>query len=215
MTPEDVTQGPNPPPRRRRRLALVVLGLAAVVAVAVGGYAVARGGGSDAPSVASVGSNTGAGTNDTSAGHGGGSDREQMLAYSRCMREHGISDFPDPNSDGGLTLNAGPNSDLAPDNPQFQAADQACKRLQPNGGEAPKADPELRAKMLKYAACMRDHGISDFPDPNENGQLQIEATPGSDLGPDNPQFQSADAACKHFLPGGGKGGSLSQSSEGK
>ena len=80
----------------------------------------------------------------------------------------------------------------------------------------PPLDPVLRAKTLAYSKCMRAHGIADFPDPNGDGVLQIQGTPGSDLAPDNPQFHTADKACKHLLPGGGKGGSTTQgSSEGK
>jgi hypothetical protein len=50
---------------------------------------------------------------------------------------------------------------------------------------------------------MRDHGITDFPDPNASGGLEIKGTPG-DLDPSSPQFQSAQKACKHLLPGRGK-----------
>jgi hypothetical protein len=29
-----------------------------------------------------------------------------LVLFARCMRDHGIADFPDPNSDGGFSLNA-------------------------------------------------------------------------------------------------------------
>jgi hypothetical protein len=61
---------------------------------------------------------------------------------------------------------------------------------------------------------MRAHGISDFPDPKADGTLQINATPGSDLDPSNPRYQSANGACKRYLPDGGTGGSLSTSGAG-
>jgi hypothetical protein len=50
--------------------------------------------------------------------------------------------------------------------------------------------------------CMRAHGIKDFPDPS-NGGIQITVTPGSDLSPDNPQFQAAQTACQGDLPAPG------------
>jgi hypothetical protein len=56
---------------------------------------------------------------------------------------------------------------------------------------------------------MRAHGIKDFPDPS-NGGLKLRAGAGSDLNPDNSQFQSAQQACQGNLPfkvlksGGGK-----------
>jgi hypothetical protein len=200
-----------PPPRRRwRPLALGLAALAAAAGLAFAGIALA-GGGSESPGVANVGS-TGT-TSNGSSGGSGDSEREQALAYSRCMREHGINDFPDPDSDGNLQLDASPGSNLDPNNPQYQAADAACKHLLPNGGQPPTPDPELRAKTLKYARCMRNHGITDFPDPNSDGTLKIEPTPGSNLDPNNPQYQSAHSACKRFLPNSGKGGSLERSGQ--
>jgi len=59
--------------------------------------------------------------------------QQQLLAFSKCMRAHGIADFPDP-SNGGLTIHAGGNSDLDPNNAQFQAAQQACKSTLPFKG---------------------------------------------------------------------------------
>jgi hypothetical protein len=52
--------------------------------------------------------------------------QQQMLAFSKCMRDHGIKDFPDP-SNGGLQIQVHPGSDLDPSNPQFQAAQKACQ----------------------------------------------------------------------------------------
>jgi hypothetical protein len=129
-----------------------------------------------------------------------------MLAYARCMRAHGISDFPDPDAHGDLGLNGQPGSDLDPNNPRFKAADAACKALRP----APHAPPQgLKAHTLAYARCMRAHGISDFPDPKPDGTLQVQASPGGDLDPNNPRYKAANDACKKYQPGGGAGGSLS------
>ena len=54
--------------------------------------------------------------------------QQELLAYSTCMRAHGLKDFPDPTSDG-LRITAGPGSDLQPNNPTFQKAQQACQGL--------------------------------------------------------------------------------------
>jgi hypothetical protein len=61
------------------------------------------------------------------------------------------------------------------------------------------------AKLQQYAACMRSHGISDFPDPQPNpggrgGSFQINGGPGSDLNRNDPRYQAADQACKSLLP---------------
>jgi predicted carbohydrate-binding protein with CBM5 and CBM33 domain len=119
------------------------------------------------------------------------------------MRAHGIMDFPDPNSNGGVLLRAHQGSDLDPNNPQLQAASQACKSLAPKAPTGGPGQARAAAAMLKYARCMRAHGITDFPDPGSNGQLSIKAQPRSDLNPNGPQFQSANKACHGELPGGG------------
>jgi hypothetical protein len=177
------------------RLAVLIAGTLAcgLVAAACGSS------GSGGPPVASLSSSPSASATSP------GSAKASTLAYARCMRAHGISDFPDPDASGNLQLNADAGSDLDPKNPRFKAADTACKSLLPPPQAAPK---DLKAKNLRYARCMRAHGISDFPDPKPDGTLQIQDTPGSDLDPNNPQYKAANDACKKYQPGGGAGGSL-------
>jgi hypothetical protein len=143
------------------------------------------------------------GTGGTGAGRAGGSAKNSALAYSRCMRSHGITSFPDPNPQGGLTLNGGQGTGINPRSPQFKAANHACRSLLPPPAAQSAAD---RTANLKFARCMRAHGISDFPDPNAQGALQIQAKPGGDLDPNNPQFKAANRACQHYQTGRGPGG---------
>lgn len=170
------------------------IGLAVTAVFAVTQVTTACGGSS------SAGVAGGGNPSSSSAAAGG----QSALAYSQCMRAHGIADFPDPGSNGGISLHAGPGSDLDQNNPQYKAANSACARLLP-----PAKHPnvkQLKTANLNYAKCMRAHGISDFPDPKPDGSIQIKADPGSDLDPSNPQFKAADNACKHYEPGGGQGG---------
>src|SRR5215467_8113665 len=70
------------------------------------------------------------------------------------------------------------------------------------GGGNSTAPTALTAyqKALAYAQCMRTHGVPRFPDPDSRG---IFAVSPSELGPTNgAQFQHADKACRHLLPGG-------------
>jgi hypothetical protein len=158
-----------------------------------------------------------------SSGDGGGSkgssrasqqDKafEGALKFSKCMRDHGV-DFPDPQraGSGGIKLTA---KNINPNDPKTKAAQQACQKyMQIGGGET--IDPARRARLqeaaLKYARCMREHGV-DMPDPkfSGNGGLTFQAGPGGGkkssgprggLGanPDSPKFQAADKACSHFL----------------
>ena len=149
----------------------------------------------------------------TGAGPAHGSARQSELAFSRCMRAHGISDFPDPSSQGGIALNGGPGSDLNPSSPLFKAANSACKPLlPPPKALSPAQQAAARAQALAYARCMRAHGISDFPDPNAQGGIALSPQPGGDLEPNNPRFQAANQACQHYQPG--KGGSFSTNTSG-
>jgi hypothetical protein len=153
--------------------------------------------GSRGPVVPSLGSSTPHGTSSPT-----GSPRDRALAYSQCMRTHGIKDFPDPSADGDIRLEAHPGSDLDPNSARFKSAQQACKSLEPTG--SPQEQAKQHATALKYSKCMRDHGVKDFPDPNSQGGIQISMSPGSDLDPNSPLFKAADKACAGFR--GGRGG---------
>ena len=61
--------------------------------------------------------------------------QKEMLVFSSCMRAHGLKDFPDP-SNGGLRIQDHPGSDLSPDNPTFQKAQQACQKDLPFKAQA-------------------------------------------------------------------------------
>jgi len=144
----------------------------------------------------------------------GGSAKHSELAYSRCMRAHGIKDFPDPNAHGELAVDAGPGTGLDPKSPQFKAANSACKSLlPPRRTLTPAQQAEARAQGLRYSRCMRAHGISDFPDPDNQGGIALQPKPGSDLNPNNPQFQAASKACQQEQSGG-TGGSFSTNTSG-
>ncbi len=146
---------------------------------------------------------------------------QQALAFSQCMRAHGLPDFPDPQSSNGgnaISLN-GNGTSLDPSSPQFQTAQNACKKYMPNNvtsGSGPSAQD--RQAMLAFASCMRTHGVPDFPDPNfSSGGAGFVVGSGSanqppaDTLPGSPQFQTAMAACQSKLP---KGGQLSTSGSG-
>ena len=187
--------------------------VAAAVFVGLTLLVAACGGGSTIPTVAGAGSTT---TTSGTSIDASSSPRDGALAYSQCMRDHGITDFPDPDANGGLSISASPGSDLDPNNPQYQAADEACKSLMPSHELSPEQQAEMRTQNLKYSQCMREQGIPDFPDPKADGSLQIQAVPGSDLDPETPKFQAANKACEEYQPkgSGGQQKSIQGSEEG-
>jgi hypothetical protein len=185
--------GPARPPRRRWRpyLATLVAVLALALAVA------ACGGGDNGDGVASLGDKV---TSTTSPG-GGKDSKQQMLAYARCMRQHGI-DMPDPKFDAAGRAAMQMPSGVGPDGPKFKAAEQACQQYLPGGGEPEKPDPQTQQQMLAYARCMRQHGIN-IPDPKPGEGIGVDGSKG--VNPEDPKFKAADQACQLYMPRGGGG----------
>jgi hypothetical protein len=65
-----------------------------------------------------------------------------------------------------------------------------------------KSAPNQSTQLLKFAECMRTHGVPSFPDPSGGG---IHIGPGSGIDPSSPAFRAARSACDKLLPGGGPG----------
>jgi hypothetical protein len=181
-----------------------------IVAVVAAGC----GSGAKSPGVASLG--VGATTTSTSqslgssgaglsTGRGGGNGLHVALRgnlkFSRCMRSHGVANFPDPNGQGQIGIDSA--SGIDPGSPTFQSAMQACRKNLPNGGQPnPQQLAKAKKAALAFSACMRAHGVKDFPDPDFSGgtvQLKIGSKQGSDLDPNNPTFKKAQAACGSHL----------------
>lgn len=174
--------------------------LVAVAALAAGATLSACGSSSPTSTVASLGSSTAP----PAAGSGAPSaaNNAKLVKYSECMRSHGVPDFPDPT--GGrllLQFKKGSSSTLDPSSPQFKAAQQACKSLLPAGlGSGQSASPQVQAQALKFARCMRSHGVPGFPDPTfSGGGIRIQAQ-GVNL--NSPAAKRAQQACGSLLPGG-------------
>jgi hypothetical protein len=130
------------------------------------------------------------------------------------MRSHGVTNFPDPtgNGRGGLAIQAsqraGSGQSLkingVPVNaPAFQAAMQTCRSKLPNGGRPTAAQVAAqKAKALQFSACMRSHGVPNFPDPvfqqGPGGGVEMRiGGPGVD--PSSPGFQSAQHQCGSII----------------
>ena len=139
------------------------------------------------------------------AAAGTGTAYEQQLAYSQCMRSHGVPDFPDPvpAADGGAArrIEVQQGSDLDPAAPRFQAAYRACRALGPAAPPGRQQDVLLQrlAEELAYSSCMRSHGTANFPDPVMSSKGVTITLNGIDT--DSPAFRSADAACQPALSG--------------
>ena len=125
---------------------------------------------------------------------------QKMLAYSQCMRSHGEPGFPDPQSNGNLLID-GKKDHL--NGALMGSASKACQHLMPKSAPLTAAQQrQLASQALRFAGCMRSHGLPTFPDPTVNSQgVSIRGPAG--VGPGSPVFQSAQQACRKFMPGGG------------
>ena len=77
------------------------------------------------------------GASPSSTGSGGssntaGSTNSHQVAFSRCMRSNGVSNYPDPDSSGVIPKES--SQQLGVTTSKFQSAENACQHLLPNGG---------------------------------------------------------------------------------
>ena len=181
-----------PEARRRWRPRSGALAVALIAAVVLLG---ACGGGSAKPNASPPANTNGSSaTTDSPSTSGGASSgasspKRSGPAYAQCMRQHGVTDFPDPQ---------GPNQDefLIPssvqDNPNFQSASTACAALEPQQGTGGGGSGGVsQQQLLAFAQCMRSHGEPNFPDPSPNGAVSL-----GGVNPNTPQFQSALQTCE-------------------
>ena len=184
----------------RTKVTAVALALAVALGLAVLASAC---GGSSGPGVARV--PTSGSSNAGSSGNSG-SGKGDPAAYSACMRKNGVPDFPDPDSQGRLKITGGQRANgqkfgVDPNSPQFKKAQQACQKLQPKGGKpSPQEQAKERQAMLKFAQCMRSHGVPKFPDPQFPAGGGSLMTIGKDVNPNSPQFKAAQQACQKLVP---------------
>ena len=135
----------------------------------------------------------------------GSSNFDKALAFSKCMRSHGVPDYPDPNSNGVFVQPNG-SSSLSESQCVIRAADQACQHLMPSGGGpgslTQRQKQQMQQQSLKFVRCMRTHGVPGMQDPGADGQVTL--PPGVKY--NSPQVEAAQKACQSLQPGPTGGG---------
>jgi hypothetical protein len=156
----------------------------AVAIIATAGLALlaAACGGSPGSHVAQLGSTTTQPASSSGSSNAELAPSSQVLAYSHCMRSHGVSSFPDPNSSEEFDKAKVAAASSKVGSSRFQAAQTACRPVLPTSGSLQQREdqciqnkycpPALLQQMLnadrKLAQCMRSHGVSNFPDPTSD-----------------------------------------------
>lgn len=135
---------------------------------------------------------------------------ERGRQFAECMRGEGV-DMPDPETqaDGKRVLRVG-GTDQEIDKDKLNAAMEKCRKYLPNGGEPRTPSPEELEKMRKFAQCMRDNGVPDFPDPDPaQGGFLMRKDGAGGAPKDDEATEAAMEKCNQYLPGkltGGKTG---------
>jgi hypothetical protein len=95
--------------------------------------------------------------------------QDKAVKFAACIRGHGVPHFPDPDAKGDFVFGI----DVSPE--VWDKAVDACKSLEPPGALSGKRSPKQQSAALRFAACVREHGVKDFPDP-ANGEPLIDTT---------------------------------------
>jgi hypothetical protein len=121
--------------------------------------------------------------------------RQKAVKFSECLRVNGVSDFPDPNASGEF-----PSYGVSVTAAVWTKAVAACKSLQPPGSLNAHLTQTQFAAALKFAQCVREHGVPDFPDP-VNGQPLIDTNriPSANKPGGMTILNAATHTCGHLL----------------
>jgi hypothetical protein len=182
--------------------------LASLVIAACGGSS------SAATGVASIAGETTTAATGAATPAASAADREATLMQaSKCMRDNGIADFPDPVVDSNGNVRPGQGlRNLDRNDPTVSKALAACQKYFTAARPqfTPAQQQKLQDALLKYAKCMRDNGFN-MPDPQfGTGGGGPGGGAFRDINRNDPTFKKADTACQSILagvrPGGGGGG---------
>jgi hypothetical protein len=118
------------------------------------------------------------------------------VAYSHCIRSHGVPNFPDPNTSGEI-----PKDKVVPlaGSAQFQVAQRACQHVMPKSGLGPQETAHQQrtrvADALSFARCVRSRGVARFPDPTAQGDLSVEMVQAQGIDVHSPAVLHVVQAC--------------------
>ncbi|GAA2902075.1 hypothetical protein Acy02nite_71070 [Actinoplanes cyaneus] len=131
----------------------------------------------------------------------------EAMKFVTCMRGKGVPNYPDAQPNGELLLTN--DSGVSITSKPYQDAEAACKQFLPSGVSQegqPPADPGAQSAppaqrppdLTAYVKCIRDKGVTQFPDADALGNF-------SNVDPNWPGLQKAQAACAKHLPPGTPG----------
>ena len=182
-----------------RHMAHAAVAVAATVMLALVAAGCGGSSGSHVAQLGSTGAQSSTSTGKKAAGSSAGNALRSALGFTRCMRSHGVSTFPDPTGSGAVPKVS--LQQLGVSSSQFDAAQTACQRLLPAGSEdvfPPGEVQQLLPGMRRFSQCVRSHGMPNWPDPT----VDSAGRPGFNLVGVNDVDPTGRAVteCQHLLP---------------
>jgi hypothetical protein len=146
-----------------------------------------------------------------SSNAGGSTSSPSAAGFSSCMRSNGIPRFPYPDSSGGV-----PKVDaqrLGVSSSQFNAAQRACSHLLQGGSStatlqqcevagvcSPAQTQQMMNDDLKFAQCMRSHGVPNWPDPTTDQGRVVFHLAGTGIDHHSTQIETKMTECQSVAP---------------
>jgi len=132
----------------------------------------------------------------TTAGGKPGAGGQAAYRYAACMRNHGVTGFPDPK----VSVGNGSVRVAMMVTPAFKPAQRACQSILPGPSNQSPAQVAAQQRhhrqiLLAFARCLRAHGLSRFPDPTAQGQLTLEMINAAGIDLHQPGVLTAAKAC--------------------
>jgi hypothetical protein len=149
----------------------------------------------------SGGTSSAVGTASTGTGSASSTYVSDKVGLARCLRTHGVPDYPDPDAAGQES----PNSKQLIRTPQGQAAVSACSYWSSRiHNDVTAQNQAIRVEYVRFAECMRSHGLPNFPGPvYAEGRVEFVLSASQDgFDPHSLQVLAKAHECEHVLPAG-------------
>ena len=153
----------------RPLVTLALAGLIGLVSAGCGSNTSSKTGTASSTGTASRANSTGTSSADATSS---GADtklsaHEKAVKFAECLRANGVPHFPDPDPKGDTNFGVDVTREV------WLKAVDACKAVKPPGALSSTRTPKEQSASLRFAQCVRDHGVKDFPDP-VNGEPLID-----------------------------------------